>query len=220
MEQPDRGSGDLPRSVDTVLAAIVGVVLGWILFGGKVKTLTEAVAQTEAVLEDHKANTTRLLGQVVEQVTSTLEATNTLRAQFADQAAIQDDIVKEDELEAEQEVPDLPGFEDVQRPQENAQDFKERMVEAWDGIRAEIERPASDPQVDGRTRGKYGRVDRRSYWKLIELFGEDGTVDPKKYNDLYSAYEIWMKHRSGRHTPVADDLAEIERIRRKVAPQA
>lgn len=204
----------------TVLAAVAGVVLGWLLFGGKVKTLSEAVAQTEAVLEDHKANTTKLLSQVVEQVTSTLEATNTLRAQFADQAAKQDDVAEEAAIQDEPELPNLVGFDDIQLPQDGIDDFRERMVDAWDGIRAEIERIASDPEVDGRTRGKYGRVDRRSYWKLIELFGEDGTVDSEKYNDLYNAYEIWMKHRNGRHPPIADDLVEIEGIRRKVAPQA
>lgn len=208
----------LLSSLITVIAAVMGVLLGWWLFAGKVKSLAEAVEHTEGILNGHKDATTNTLNEIVQQVASSLEAINTLRGQIADQVAAQEVapiLAEASILEARDTVEaygELGEIETLAAPDRSA------VVDAWDSIRAEIERLAADPGIDGRTRAKYSRVDRRSYKYLIDLMDWDGTIPNPKANQLREAHEIWMSYRNGRRQVSVADLNRLLALKETLVP--
>jgi hypothetical protein len=89
------------------------------------------------------------------------------------------------------------------------------IVESWEKIKDKIETIAANPEIDGRTSAKYGRIDRRQYLKLIEALEADkqlGTHAPL----YWEAIELWQKYRPNRAVPTIEDVQKMEDLANKI----
>ena len=79
----------------------------------------------------------------------------------------------------------------------------------WERIRDRLEAIAANSQIDGRTRAKYGRIDRRRYSDLVNALHNDGEIgaDVNFYRD---AVELWQKFRTGRATPSEGEVQTMQ----------
>lgn len=184
----------------TVFAAIVGIILGGQLFGGRVNDLKGALEKSEEAIGKHEAQIDSKLSNLVEkvkevenQMLSMVEGIGKLRGSVGDlQSATIDSDSGSEQVEA-----------------------RERLRSDWTAIRDSLEQMVADPAIDGRTRARYARMDRRQYKDLLEAFHEDyGTPNIIKYR---RALALWQKYKNGRLTPSAQDLDEMSNIRGTVA---
>lgn len=174
----------------TFLAAVGGVLLGWKLFSGKVRNIEDALQAAEGVLNGHIQKVHSILEEHEIQINLQLSAVAEKLGQVSGSI---DDIQTVSNLE-----------DSVQSNK------REEMKDHWLRIRDKLEAIASDPAIDGRTRAKYGRIDRRRYGELINALECDGRLrDGKPY---HQAVEMWHKYRNGRLEPSSVDMEAIRRL--------
>ena len=154
------GQGAFLGGASTAIGAIAAVFVAQALFGRRISDLKEGVAQAEKSVGILKESLEKKLHNVQESFDTTL-------------AGLQEAI-------ANTQAALYESSEDDEQPQpknENAvYSPDERVREYWNEIRQRIESIASSPNVDGRTRAKYGRIDRRSYYDLIYAMCADGLI--------------------------------------------
>ena len=172
----------------TVLAAVAAVIVGSWIFGNKVSELEGAVGETEKILKAHR-------DEVLETLAQMREGLGQLRGTVSDiQSATPTESHNEDEWAA-----------------------WESLREGWNEIRDELERIAADPGLNGRTRAKYYRIDRRKYWKLIEALGTDGLIRGKQA-DFVAANNLWQRYKSGRRVPDDAAVRQMQQLKQKLVP--
>ena len=169
----------------TVVAAIVGVLLGSVLFGRRVKGMEDAVRETELQVKGFQ----KAVDDLVETTSSIQESVGNIRG------ALPEGI-------PEQASPAVQS--------QNATDMGEwknwyLMRDLWNDVREEIERVSADPKIDGRTRAKYARIDKRNYSSLVSALAKDGLLGPS-VDSFQGAYNIWRGYKSGRANPQDTDL--------------
>lgn len=183
----------------TLLAAVLGVVIGWWLFSGRVKDLKSALEESDSLLADHRSSVEKTLLEINEMVkglneqfATTLESLGQLRGNVSD---LQSATLSTDET-----------------PNAGQPATPEKLRDDWAAIRDQLEQRAADPAVDGRRRAKYARIDRRRYLDLIDALANDGAlgVDTSSYRE---ASAIWQRYRNGRRTPTADDAKKMSGLR-------
>ncbi|MFN3858893.1 MAG: DUF4175 family protein [Caulobacter sp.] len=180
-------------AVLTVLAAIVGVILGWWLFSGRVKDLQSTLEETETILNKHR-----------DQVEATLQGIAGRLAEMDEQfTGIQEALGQLRGSVNVLESSTGSGGTDAQM------DAREALREGWAAIRDKLEKIAADPKIDGRTRARYARIDRRRYADLIDALERDGRLGVRA--NLYSeAVALFHRYRNGRQVP---STADVERMR-------
>lgn len=154
------GLGSALSGLFTGLGAVGAVILAQWLFKGKVADMKSAIAETTTAITQLKLHTENELERIRDSFSSVNGAL----------AGIQETAAKTQAAIHDQEPPEL---------QEQAQVEvapKERLIEAWYRVRDHIEEIASSPNIDGRTRAKYGRMDRRSYYDLVGVLDHDGLL--------------------------------------------
>ena len=213
----DDAQASIVSAALTVLAAIIGVLLGAWLFAGRVGTLKDAVDASDKVLKDHKGTVEATLAQIREQISSledqlnaTFQSLGQLRGSVGD---LQSNVeVKADEPQnVGTTLPVNPNADG--QPAVEALSAREKLRVEWDKIRDRIEAIAADRAIDGRTRSRYARVDRRSYDDLVVMLAHDGRLGDSA--DAYrSTLALWSRFRSGRATPTDADVAAMARLRR------
>lgn len=190
------GQGAVLAALLTVVAAIVGVALGSRLFGGKVTDLRAALSEAQAALNEHETSVDEKLSAILEKVKlteenilSTLDKINRFSATLNS-----DDLSDISPLKPEEKISPI-----------------ESIKEDWSAIRESLEDIVSDPEIDGRTRAKFARIDRRQYGYLIESYHDDfGLQNVTKYR---RALQLWQKYRSGRTPPTESDVKEMRQLR-------
>lgn len=95
---------------------------------------------------------------------------------------------------------------------DDEQQNKEAMRALWADLQGLIEDSASDPDIDGRTRAKYARMDRRKYEDLAVTLFEDGRL-PGTESQWRSAIDIWNKSKRNGHRVA---VSTVEQFRREV----
>jgi hypothetical protein len=98
--------------------------------------------------------------------------------------------------------------------EQNAQD---NMRENWTRIRDRLEQIAANPDIDGRRRARYNRIDRRQYEDLVIALQNDGALgqNTTSYRD---AVDLWQRFRNGRATPSAAEVQEMRDLARRLTP--
>jgi len=185
----------------TFLAAVAGVLLGWWLLSGKVKDLRGAIEESDKLMKQHSASVATALGEVRSKVgaldaqfTTTLESLGQLRGAVGD-------------------------IQSAASPEESApaEASREVLRAAWERIRDHLERLAANPQIDGRTRAKYGRIDRRRYLDLVDALDWDQQL--ADLGDRYrEAVTLWQQHRTGRRAPSSKACEQMVRLRNELVP--
>ncbi len=184
----------------TVIAALTGVLLGSWLFSGKVSDLKAALTEAEKHLEQYR-------GQVevaVREIGSTLD----VQVQAIQQSLgnISTSVNDLRESGAVEEAAPIAGGEPPQAD----------LRECWTRIRDRLEEIAAGPQIDGRTRAKYTRIDRRRYSEFIGALARDGQLGANE-QQYWDALEIWNRNRNGRREPSPQDVQRMRDIAGTVA---
>lgn len=210
-------SGILSGSL-TIVAATLGVWLGSRLFGGRISDLQSLLSESNQHLDNHRADVKKKVddlihstGDVQEQAAAIRETRDSLRelgevinAQLS--SAIDGISVLKASVS---DIQDAQGA----APQENAtadsEELRRSIRENWGAIRKTIEGIASNPTIDGRTRAKYGRIDRRQYWALLEELHKDGRIDDD-YELFSEANNIWQRFKSNRTNPTPEDAQTMK----------
>ena len=184
----------------TVFAAVFGVLLGSWLFSGRVRDLKGALDESDKLLRQHKtsvesslADVTDKIGSLNEQIASTMQGLAQVRSYVSD-------IALAEQVEEEQPV---------------GAPSREKLKEDWNAIRDAIEATAADPEIDGRTRAKYGRVDRRNYSELIDLMAYDNVLGQKE-EVFREAIKLWQSYRTGKKELNQRDAARMVSLRQKI----
>ncbi|HEX3887475.1 MAG TPA: hypothetical protein VHW05_08255 [Phenylobacterium sp.] len=188
------GQGSVVSALITVVAAIVGVFLGWLLFSGRVKNLETALQASEESIQKH-------LHAVEHALTAHGATINDQLLGFSQQLVNIGSAVAD--------IPTSPP-EHIAPEEQRAQDT---LRDDWIRIRDRLEAIASDPQVDGRTRAKYARLDRRRYIDLVNALEQDG----KDVAGFRSAVELWQRFRTGRAIPAPADIARMRELADRLA---
>jgi TolA-binding protein len=200
----------------TALAAVVGVTLGWLLFAGRVKSLKEALDRSEALIQDHAgqvqaaltAHSTAIDAEIVrmnerlvhlsEDMQVNVTTVQTLRADFADA--------------------ETQGEDEEQPAAEAHENRLDQLRSDWNAVRGRIEAIASDPAVDGRSRARYARIDRRQYWALVDELTKPQDLLHGQHDLFSEAVELWHRYRNGRNEPTPQDAARMSELRSVLVP--
>lgn len=187
----------------TVLAAIVGVSLGARLFGNRVRDLQSALDTSATLVNDHASKVENALESIrsrlesVEtQARTTTESLGQVRGSIGDLSASTTNATSDVALDA-----------------------RETLKTAWDGIRDTLESIAVDPNIDGRTRAKYARIDRRNYHWLVDSLDWDGMLGSAG-DKFREAVDIWHKYRPNKKAPTEGDVSRAVALRDQLKPLA
>ncbi|RST83465.1 hypothetical protein EJC49_22510 [Aquibium carbonis] len=194
------GQGAVVSSIFTIIAAALGVVLGSRLFGGKVTDLRKALRHAEEALNTHERSVDHKLREILDNikfvevnVVSSLEKISRVSGEIV-----------------------TSNLADENANPEQQQSNIERIRSDWRKLSESLEDIVSDVSIDGRTRAKYARIDRRQYGQLIESYHEDfGLPNVTKYR---RALQIWHKYRNGRSVPTDIEVQEMSRLSAELAP--
>lgn len=157
-DQLSAGQGAFFSGFFTAIGAIIAVLIAQKLFGNRITTLQDSVQETEKAIDVFKMSVEARLTEIEGLFN---EVSSGLQRSLADtQAAIHETQDAEDE-------PVEPGAE---------VSTHDRVLESWHNIRDRFEMIASSPNIDGRTRAKYSRIDRRSYYDLLVALKADGYL--------------------------------------------
>jgi hypothetical protein len=180
----------------TLCAAVLGILLGWGLLSNKVKDLKGAVDETDKILKEHRKS----VEDVLKHVRSTL-----------DELSSQLNSTTEGLGQLRGAVGDIQVATSPEELNEGHETTRETLRVAWEAIRDHLEQIAADPSIDGRTRARYNRMDRRRYGELVDALGKDGLLAGKL--DLYrDAVTIWQKYRNGKKLPSSTDSRRLTDI--------
>ena len=95
---------------------------------------------------------------------------------------------------------------------------RNKMRDLWNDIRAYVEDIASAPQIDGRTRAKYSRIDRRNYGRLLDALKED-FPDRRDWQSIIEAYGIWSRYRANRASVIPLDIDRMATLKAQILNQ-
>ncbi|MBL4927286.1 hypothetical protein [Fuscibacter oryzae] len=177
----------------TVLAGIIAALLGGWVFSKKVKSLEDAISDANDKLGLHVEGFKKEIDKLGERLKEIQEVTQETGEKVIRQNA---DIV--DRQEAVQDLATSPDG-----------DLKSKFSEAWEVVRSAIEDRAVDPSIDGRTRAKYLRIDRRQYRDLANALRADGNLNLDE-GSVFGAIELRQSYRNGRRVINIEDVAKMK----------
>ena len=185
------GQGSMLSGLFTAVGAVTAIVIASIFFSGKVKTLKEALDEAQRLTDAHAAKTRETfaeLGQHLEQLNAQSSGV------ASGVARIEADLVDLGDQEAERVEVTLPeASADLAQPAR-----REQLRSDWFGVRGELERRASAESIDGRTRASYARVDRRSYYDLVDKMEERGDLSKVDARLGREAFALWQRLKNGK----------------------
>lgn len=181
----------------TVIAALIGVLVGAKLFRGQVATLKDALDESEKMISDHRGFVGQSLADVKDQLSSMMESLGQLRGSVGELQVS----TPSETLEATMPIQDI--------------DLRENLRSMWIEIRDQLEKIAADPEIDGRTRAKYARIDRRNYLELINTLALDNRLggQPEIYRE---AANLWAQFKNGRRVPSRSQLEQMSVLKARI----
>lgn len=160
----------------------LGVLLGSLLFGGRVKDLQSALDESKKAISEHGKETRDKLSEMNEQLASTMAILGQLRGAVAD--------IQTDAAEAQ---------DDTAPPAQHQNNvLRAQLKENWYPIRDELWRKANSPSIHGRTRTRYARFGNNELGDLLSAMREDENLDERSTRLFRDALTLWNAHRNGR----------------------
>lgn len=205
------GQGTIISGALTFLAAVVGVLLGSWLFSGRVRDLKSAVDASDRLIAAHAKAVEQALSSMSErlagvdvQIGTLIESSGRLQGAVGDIQSAQASDIQNSFSSSDMNSADLP-------------DTRAQLWDQWEAIRDELERIAADPLIDGRTRARYARIDRRRYGALVEALMRDNLLGARA-DAFRQAVILWQQHRAGRRRPTTADVQQMKEYRGQIVP--
>ncbi|MHA6687710.1 hypothetical protein [Mesorhizobium sp. A556] len=189
-------------AVLTIVAAVVGVLLGAKLFGNRVRDLNTALAASNKLVVDHKTKVDTSLADIRSTLLNFESLLSATTSNLGILKGSLEDIADKTEVKG-----DTPAKEAT----------REQLRDDWDAIRGQIETLAAAQTIDGRTRARYARMDRRKYADLVETLAREKQLGDRP-EDFEKAAAIWAKYRNGRSQPSKSDVATMADLRKALVP--
>ncbi|MHA6686352.1 hypothetical protein [Mesorhizobium sp. A556] len=189
-------------SVLTIAAVVAGILVGAKLVGNRVRELNAALAASNQLVLDHKAKVDASLADF----RSRLQLFESLLSSTMNNVGTLQEFTGGTPNQTEAKVYTMA-----------VEATRERLQDDWNAIRDHIEAIASSPSVDGRTRGRYARLDRRRYAELVEALAKDLRLGDRP-EDFDKAAAIWSKYRNGGSQPSMLDVATMAQLRKALVP--
>lgn len=188
----------LLSGVSTLVAALIVAIVGPWLLSGKFENLDDAAQKAREAAEKVRDRLSELEAELGGYARALANVQNTLTDAAEDRKA----------AEAEEHQAGAAAA-DVAPP------LREQLRELWTEVRSKVEDMASSPQIDGKTKAKYARIDRRSYRRLLEAMREDGALgaEPQTYFD---ALDLWSRYRANRAEATQQDLNAMRALRNTI----
>lgn len=163
-----------------ILGGAVGVWLGSVAYGGKVKDLQSAVAETERKVKEHM----QTMDSAVSELNQNLEEMFLqMRSGIAD---IRDATeAAEDELRV---------------------DFKNN----WYSVRDNLQKAAAVDWIHGKTKKRYQRFSNNEIDLLIEAMVRDDNLFGDRLSAYRDAFELWRYHRNGKPQLTEHDVQKMK----------
>ena len=207
----------------TIAAAILGVGVGSRLFGGRISDLSSLLDASNRHLDTHSSSVAQKVSELIEKTAELGNISEVIESTRSRLELIKDDINQQLSSTMSGIAELKSRMSEVQDAQFNASnpvsfdssDLRGTIREDWNIIRGIIEKIASNPIIDGRTRARYNRIDRRQYWYLLEELNKDKRLDGR-YNDFIKSVEIWQRFRSNRAEPMPEDAEQMKTLRNSI----
>lgn len=191
-------------AVLTIVAAVAGVSLGARMFGNRVRDLQGALDASKVMVDDHRQYVESALNEIRRKLSdfetlfgTTLESLGQLRGSLGDISAGTGEAAKTEKEQA----------------------TLESIRDAWDPIRDTLEAIAANPDIDGRTRAKYARIDRRNYNWLVDALDDDGALRGR--GELFrQAVALWHKYRTNKLVPPPEAVSKMSALRSELVQLA
>lgn len=180
----------------TVAAAVVGVLLGSWLFGGRVRDLQTALDASKQMVGDHRQH----VEQSINEIQAKLAELETLFASTSETLG-----------QVRGSIGDLSASDCEPRADIEHNNYRDSIRAGWERIRDTLETMAADPRIDGRTRAKYARIDRRNYHWLIESLDADGRLGGAS-DRFRESVDLWHRFRSGRTQPEREHAEQMANL--------
>lgn len=200
----------------TVLAAVIGVLLGGVLFGNRVRDLRSAVEETEKAAHSAQSFISELASKVdalssqLSKLQSTALATDAkLSRQFVSQSTDEEALIN-DESDANTPVE----AEDIEFDTPAGQ----RLKAAWKNIATELDLQMTSPEVDGRTRRRYLNIPRHNWTKLVGVLEREGVLKSDAAAFVEAA-RLWESNKRNLAQVSNEDAQRMEDLANKQVPK-
>jgi hypothetical protein len=205
------GQGSALSGFFTALGAILAVVTASTLLSGKVKTIKEAIDETEKHVEDAVANVLSSVKALEEQIGGLSTGLGRVQSDVAGLADSADDAAGMAHS-SDDTVDEVANLNQSDRPE---------LRDAWLRIRSELERRANADGLDGRTKASFWRIDRRNYDDLIDKIADarNSPISPEEKSQFKDALTIWISYKNGRKKFELRDLEKLLAIEKSIIKQ-
>ena len=172
------GLGSALSGLFTAIGAVGAVLLAQWFFRARVTDLKTALAETSDTVKQFRLETQNELEALERKFEDLNEALSGVQETASKtQAAVRDQ-----------------GDGEPATSDDGEQTTREILFEKWYEIAGHLEEIASAPSIDGRTRAKFGRIDRRSYYNLAEALSDYDLLDGK-LDKVEEAISLWYSCR-------------------------
>ncbi len=200
------------NGVLTVIAAGVGVLAGAYLFGGKVKNITNAIEHSERLVESHLGQMDDALAKIKDKAESLDAVLAAVTEQLSKSAysSAPADAESDSDADAGLEAAGVDEIDDRNLDVFPVGPSRAGIRGAWNDIADHLNAIASNPAIDGRTRARYFRIDRRSFDDLINALEHDDKISSNVAAAAREAYALRNSLKRRHAEPTQD---EYDRMR-------
>lgn len=181
----------LIASAATVLSALIVAILGPLIFRGAVKGI-----------EDARDKATEAADSIKQKFDELSEQLSSLTVSLANVQNRVEEVVVAEQSSAQPGGANDPG-----------EARRERLRQEWSNLQRQAESLAAASWIDGRTQGKYSRIDRRSYIDVLKALEQDHHL-AGQMQDWERALNLWYTFRARNTPPPSEaDLNEMLNLR-------
>lgn len=184
----------------------IGVLLGSVLFGGRVTDLKTALDETlklsRSAMEQHSKDTQERLSEMNEQLASTMAMLGQLKGSVAD--------IQQDAEAAEENV--------GPQAQQDIAHLRGQLKQHWYAIRDELWLRANNPNIHGKTRRRYSEFSNYEIADLIAAMRADNNLDQNAADLFQRAAHFWTWHRNGRAALGENDVQQMRDFKLQLVP--
>ncbi|MBK4214888.1 hypothetical protein JJJ17_03000 [Paracoccus caeni] len=209
----------LLSSFVTGICALGAIWLGAKFFTNKIKGLEQAIRASQDAVNVHLNETEAAVKKTASEVMRAISDWSVAREEEKEiVSSISDQVVNIANTQADELLDreaEVPSDNEASIRESNDVEVRTRddLRDAWAEIQAAIEAISRQDTIDGRTRAKYARQDRRSYNTLIDLLEDDRNISREAAAAARDAFALRNSFRRRVEEPTQTDWANMDRLR-------